>query len=107
MGGWNVVSAVLERGADPVAALAHRGVGQTHRVEVVLIALATGAIDFDLDDVGIDSVDSGAESFIEHCWGLERGVGFPRGTRLHRPSGDSKQGCLIPAVMDITRELWK
>jgi hypothetical protein len=35
-------------------------------VEVILIALDTGAIDLDLNDVGIDPVDGSAESFIKH-----------------------------------------
>ncbi len=64
--GGNVIAAVLQRGADAVAALAHRGVGQADGVEVVLIALDAGAVDFHLNDVGVDAVDGGAESFIEH-----------------------------------------
>jgi hypothetical protein len=35
-------------------------------VKVVLIALDPGAVDFHLNDVGIDAVDRGAESFVEH-----------------------------------------
>jgi hypothetical protein len=35
-------------------------------VEVILIALDAGAVDFHLNDVGIDAVDGGAESFVEH-----------------------------------------
>ncbi len=66
VGGRNVVAAVLERGADAVAAFADGGVGQADGVEVVLIALDAGAVDFDLNDVGVDAVDGGAESFIEH-----------------------------------------
>ena len=66
VGGGNVVAAVLQRGADAVAALADGGVGQADGVEVVLIALDAGAVDFDLNDVGVDAVDGGAESFIEH-----------------------------------------
>src|SRR5689334_23340236 len=33
---------------------------------MVLIALDAGAVDLDLDNVGVDAVDSGAESFVEH-----------------------------------------
>src|ERR1035441_5722884 len=64
--GGNVVAAVFQRGADAVAALADGGVGQADRVEVVLIALDAGAVHLDLDDVGIDAVNGGAESFVEH-----------------------------------------
>ena len=79
--GRDVVAAVLQRGADAVAALAHGGVGQADRVEVVLIALDAGAVDFDLDNVGIDAVDGGAESFVEHE------VKIPRFWRRARESG--------------------
>src|ERR1035438_7938393 len=34
------------------------------RVKMVLIALDAGAIDFHLNNVGIDAVDGGAESFV-------------------------------------------
>ncbi len=64
--GGNVVAAVLEGCADPVAALAHSGVGKADSVEVVLIALDAGAVDFHLNNVGVDAVDGGAESLIEH-----------------------------------------
>lgn len=66
MRGGNVVAAVFQRGADAVTALADLGVGQADGVEVVLIALDAGAVDLDLDDVGIDAVTRGAESFVEH-----------------------------------------
>ena len=64
--GRDVVAAVLQRGADAVAAFAHGGIGQADGVEVVLIALDAGAVDFDLNDVGVDAVDGGAESFVKH-----------------------------------------
>jgi hypothetical protein len=64
--GRDVVAAILQRGADAVAALADGGVGQADGVEVVLIALDAGAVDFHLNNVGIDAVDGGAESFVEH-----------------------------------------
>jgi len=67
MRGRDVVPAVFQRGADAVTALAHGGVGQANGVEVVLIALDAGAVDFHLNDVGIDAVDGGAESFVEHA----------------------------------------
>jgi len=64
--GRDVVAAVLERGADAVAAFADSCVGQADGVKVVLVALDAGAVDFDLNNVGIDAVDGGAESFVEH-----------------------------------------
>jgi hypothetical protein len=62
----DVVAAILQRGAHPVAAFAHSGVGQTHGVEVVLVGFDPGAIDFHLNDIGVDAVDCGAEGLIEH-----------------------------------------
>ena len=40
--------------------------GRPSGVKVVLIALDAGAVDLDLDDVGIDSVNSGAERLVQH-----------------------------------------
>jgi hypothetical protein len=62
VGGGNIVAAIFQRGADAVAALTDRGVGQADGVEVVLIALDAGAVDLDLDDIGIDAIDCGAKS---------------------------------------------
>src|SRR5262249_33506407 len=39
MGGWDVISAVAQGGADALAAFAHRGVGKPDGVEVVLLHL--------------------------------------------------------------------
>jgi hypothetical protein len=64
----DVVAAVFQRGADAVAALADGGIGQADRGEVVLITLDAGAVDLDLDDVGIDALNRGAERFVEHVW---------------------------------------
>jgi len=64
--GRNVVAAVLQSGADAVAAFAHSGVGQADGVEVILVALDAGAVDFHLNNVGVDAVDGGAESLIKH-----------------------------------------
>ena len=66
MGGGNVVSAVLESSFDAIAALAHSGVGETDGVEMVLVGFDAGDVDFYLDYVGIDSIDSGTERFVEH-----------------------------------------
>ena len=59
-------AAVLQRGADAVPALAYCRIGQADGMEVVLMALDAGAVDFDLDEVGVDAVDRCAESFVEH-----------------------------------------
>ncbi len=64
--GRDVVAAILQRGADAVAALTDGGVGQAHGVEVVLIALDARTVDFHLNDVGINPVNCGAESLVEH-----------------------------------------
>jgi hypothetical protein len=61
MGRRDVVTAILQRGANAVAALAYGGIGQADGVEVALIALDAGAVDFHLNDVGVDPVDGGAE----------------------------------------------
>ena len=82
MGRRDVVAAVLQRGADAVAALADCGIGQADGVKVVLVGLDAGAVDFHLDDVGVDAVDGGAEGLVEHgCSGreiLRAAVGTPR-----------------------------
>ena len=80
--GRNVVAAVFQGGADAVAAFADGGVGQADGVKVVLVGLDAGAVDFYLDDVGVDAVDRGAEGLVEHgCSGqdsLRAAVGTPR-----------------------------
>ena len=62
----NVAPAILQRGRDAVATLADGGVGQANGVEVVLIGLDARNVDLDLNNVGVDAVDGGAESFVEH-----------------------------------------
>src|ERR1700686_2594514 len=57
VGGRDVVAAVLQRGADAVAAFAHSCVRQADGVEVVLIALDARAVDFYLNNIGIDAVN--------------------------------------------------
>ena len=66
--------------ARAVAALAHGGVGEADRVEMILIGLDAGAVDLDLDDVGVDAVDGGAESFIEHGF-VSANVPMPKHTK--------------------------
>ena len=72
-GGRNQVAGVLDGGADAVAAFAHGGVGQADGVEVILVRDDAAVVDLDIDEVGIDAVDRGAESFEKHG-GLVRGV---------------------------------
>ena len=55
--GRDVVAAVFQRGADAVAAFAHSCVRQADGVEVVLIALDARAVDFYLNNIGIDAVN--------------------------------------------------
>jgi hypothetical protein len=64
--GGNVVAAVLEGGADAVAAFADGGVGQADGVEMILVGLDAGAIDLYLNNVGVDPIDGGAEGLVEH-----------------------------------------
>ena len=66
IGGRNQVAGVLDGGAHAVAALAHRGVGQAHGVEVILLGDHAAIVHLDIDEVGVDAVDSRAESFEEH-----------------------------------------
>ncbi len=50
-GGRNQVAGVLDGGAHAVAALAHRGVGQAHGVEDVLVHHHAAIVDLDIDEV--------------------------------------------------------
>ena len=65
----NVAAAVLQSGADAVPGFAHCRIEPADGMEVVLIALHAGAVDFDLDDVGVDAVDRCAES-LQSIWRL-------------------------------------
>jgi hypothetical protein len=66
--GRDIVAAVAESGAHPVAAFAHGGVGQTHGVKVVFIGLDAGDVDLNFDDAGVDTVNGGTEGLVEHGW---------------------------------------
>jgi hypothetical protein len=44
VGGMDVVAAVLRRGAHPVAAFAHRRIGQADGVKIILIGLDAGDV---------------------------------------------------------------
>jgi hypothetical protein len=52
--------------ADAVAAFAHGCVGQADGVKVVLIGNHAAVIDFYIDKVGVDAINSCAEGFKEH-----------------------------------------
>ena len=72
MGGRNIVRAVLQRRANPVAAFAAHG--QAHSVKVVFLHFDAGDPHF--DDVGVNAVNGGTQGLIEHRehqWGSENG----------------------------------
>ena len=64
--GRNHVAGVLDGGAHPVAALAHRGVGQAHGMEGILFRNRAAVIHLNVNDVGVDAVDSRAEHLEKH-----------------------------------------
>ena len=66
-GGREIEAGVLDGGADAVARLADGGVGEADGGEGFLIELDAGEVDFYVDDVGVDAVDSGAAGFEEHA----------------------------------------
>src|SRR5271157_4212790 len=66
VGGRYQVTGVLNGGADAVAALAHRGVGQADGVEVVLVGDNAAVVHLDIDEVGVNSVNSRAVSLEKH-----------------------------------------
>ena len=59
--GRNVIATVFQRRPNPVAALAHRCVGKSDRMEMILVALDPGAVHFHLDDVRVYPINCGAE----------------------------------------------
>jgi hypothetical protein len=63
----DIVAAILESGANAVAALANRGIGEADGVEVILAGLDTRNVHLDFNDAGIDAIDGCTESFIEHA----------------------------------------
>jgi hypothetical protein len=66
--GRNQVAGVLDGRADAVAALAHGGVRQADGVEDVLFRNHAAIVHLDIDEVGVDSVDSRAVSLEEHLF---------------------------------------
>jgi hypothetical protein len=55
--------------------------GQTDSVKVIFGSLDARDIDFDLDDAGVDAIDCGTQSFVEHGFGAS-------GRQTHRTCGD-------------------
>ena len=66
MGGRNQVTGVFDGSAHAIAALAHRGIRKAHGVEVILVADHAAIVHLDIDEAGVDAVDSRAKSFEEH-----------------------------------------
>ena len=66
----NIEAGIFDGGADAVAALAHGGVGQTDRMKAVFCRLDAGKIHFNIDDVGVDTIYSGAKGFEKHRGGI-------------------------------------
>ena len=64
--GRNVVAGILQRRANPLAALANGGIGQAHGREVVFTKLHARNIDFDIDQIGVDAVNGGGKCLEEH-----------------------------------------
>jgi len=62
VGTW---AGVLDGGADTVAAFTHRGIGQAHGVEVILIGDNAAVIDLHVDQIRVDAIDGRAEGFGE------------------------------------------
>src|SRR5260370_37496132 len=62
----DVVAAVFQRRADPLPALAHRGIGQAHGMKPVFVDLDARDIHLDFDDVGIYPINRRADSFEEY-----------------------------------------
>ena len=54
---------ILERGADAVAALPHRGIGETDDRE---LWKPSGNIDFHVDQMRIDTDERSTQNFCEH-----------------------------------------
>jgi len=54
--GRNIVATVLKRRAYSLAALFHGGVGKAYRAKLFLAMRDSGDIDFNLDQVGVDTV---------------------------------------------------
>jgi hypothetical protein len=74
LGGWNVIAAVFQRRADAVAAFADGSILQSDSVKVVFRHFDARNVHFHFDDVGVNTVNGGAQVFIkhrEHQWAHE------------------------------------
>ena len=66
LGGWDVIAAVFQRRADPVAAFADSSIGQADSMKVVFRHFDARDIHFHFDNVGVNTVNGGAQGFIKH-----------------------------------------
>ncbi len=62
----NIEAGVLDRRPHPVATLPHRRIRQPHRAEYLFVQLDPGEVDFDIDDVCVDSIHCRATCCEEH-----------------------------------------
>ena len=63
------IAAVSQRGADPLPALPHSGIRQADGLEIFFLAPRRADIDFNLNNIGVDSIDCGALGLEEHAGG--------------------------------------
>jgi hypothetical protein len=66
VGRRNVVTAVFQRGTNPIAALPNRRVWKADRVEVIFIGLDAGDVHLNLDDAGVNAIHRCAQGLIKH-----------------------------------------
>jgi len=64
--GRDIVSAIAQRRANAVPTFPDCRVRKSHSMKVILVRLDSRDVNFHLDDVRVDSVDSGAVRFVEH-----------------------------------------
>ena len=63
---WHVVTAVFQRRADPLPALAHRRVGQAYSMKPVLGGPDAGNVYLNLNNIGVNAINRRAERLEEH-----------------------------------------
>ena len=61
--------AISQRGANALLTLAHGGIGQADSLEVLVLAPGWAYINFNLNDIGVNSKDCGALGLEEHAGG--------------------------------------
>jgi hypothetical protein len=69
--GRDLVAGVFDSGAHAVAALAHGGVGQADGVEDFRLRDHAAIVHLDINEIGIDAVDSRAVSLEKHAGRIE------------------------------------